>query len=82
MVAYLHATCTWTHTATDNCYHTVIVEAVRFLQVDNVKVVWYTSLHSRHPEIEPLHVSLRVQIRLKYKLVFPWATANRIQHTD
>ncbi len=59
---------------------TVIIEAVRFLQVDNMKMVWYTSLHSGHSEIEPLHVPLRVQIRSKYKLVFLWATADRIAY--
>lgn len=39
---------------------TVIVETVRFLEVDNVKTIWYTGLHSIHFEVEPLHVPLGV----------------------
>lgn len=42
-----------------------------------MEMVRYTSLHSIHPEVEPLHVPVGVQIRSKDKLIFLWATVGK-----
>ncbi len=53
---------------------TLIVKAVRFYKINNVKLVWFLGNHARYSEVEPLCVPLRVQVWRHPDLIFSWTT--------
>ena len=43
--------------------------AVNFLTVDNVELVWNTSLHAAHFEVEPLMMMVCVDVTVEYQVI-------------